>query len=245
MKVYINRDYVENFIRYNKKTIIKVVAGLIVFVTAFFVFCIRDYKDNGNEFTLINKEDTVLEYQNKETLDEKRIVEETVTANSIKLKEKNNSKKIYIDVSGAVENPYVYEMNEGARVYEAIEIAGGLTNDADVSELNLAQILKDEDKIVVLTKEQINTNQLMESSNNNTSSVISENNNKGRVEGLVNINNANLEELQTIIGIGPATAEKIISYRQEHGDFRKIEEIMNITGIGEKSFVKIKNKIMV
>ncbi|WP_312649190.1 helix-hairpin-helix domain-containing protein [Aminipila sp.] len=247
MKSYLNRDYVENFIRYHKKMIIKVAAGFILFAAAFFVFCIRDYKGDNDEFKLINNADGRIQNQKQ--------IEETVTSNAIgeKKVEKNKPEKIYVDITGAVEIPYVYEMKEGARVYEVIEIAGGLKDDADISNLNLAQIVKDEDKITVFTKDQIANGTAEQPMQNSKSSVVTnadKNHNQQNElnpdsEGLININAATSAELQTIKGIGPSTAEKIISYKQEHGQFKKIEEIMNVSGIGEKTFAKFKSKITV
>lgn len=241
MKCFLNRDYVENFIRYHKKTIIKVVAGFVLFAAAFFVFCIRDHEDTKDEFDLISSTDV----QNQ--------IEESVTTKAVETgeKEKNKPDKIYIDISGAVGKSNVYEMKEGARVYEAIELAGGLNPDADVSNLNLAQILKDEDKITVSTKNQIERGTAETPLTNNKVSTITNVNNSSVQEnqwvstGMININTAGSEELQTISGIGPSTAEKIISYRGEHGRFKKIEELMNVSGIGEKTFAKLKSKITV
>ncbi|MHC1722291.1 MAG: helix-hairpin-helix domain-containing protein [Aminipila sp.] len=247
MKSYLNRDYIENYIRYHKKMIIKVVAGFVLFATAFFVFCIRDYKEDNNEFQLMNSAEGQIENQNQ--------IEETITSNSIgeKETEKNTPKKIYVDITGAVKKPYVYQMEEGARVYEVIELAGGLKDDADISNLNLAQILKDEDKITIFTKNQVANGTVEEPIQNNKVSVITNADNNydqqnqlnSDSEKLININTANSSELQTITGIGPSTSEKIISYREEHGQFKKIEEIMNISGIGEKTFAKFKSKITV
>lgn len=247
MKSYLNRDYVENFIRYHKKTIIKVAAGFVLFAAAFFVFCIRDYEGDNDQFKLMNSAEG--EIQNQKQIDE------TVTSNAIgeKETEKNNPEKIYVDITGAVEKPYVYQLEEGARVYEAIEIAGGLKDDAEISNLNLAQILKDEDKITIFIKNQVSDGTAEESIQNNKSSVVTnvdknydqQNQLDSDSERLININTATSAELQTITGIGPSTSEKIISYREEHGQFKKIEEIMNVSGIGEKTFAKFKSKITV
>lgn len=252
MKCFLNRDYVENFIRYHKKTIIKVVAGFVLFATAFFVFCIRDDKVESNEFKLINGSDSDIQSQSDSDIQSQNKIIEIVTSKSIDIKEEiSKPQKIYVDISGAVENPYVYEMEEGTRVYEVIELAGGLKEDADISNLNLAQILKDEDKITISTKSQI-SNGIAEESIKSSNSLATSNiegeygkKDEFNSEKLININTATAMELQNITGIGPSTADKIISYREEHGDFKKIEDIMNVNGIGEKTFTKFKNKIMV
>ncbi len=249
MKSFFNRDYVENFVRYHKKTIIKVVAGFMLFVTAFLVFCIRDYENEGNEFRLIdNVDEETIEVNNQNFIAKEKANKSNDSEEEID-KDKEN-KKIYVDISGAVEKPYVYEMQSGSRVYEAIELAGGLKNDADVSNLNLAQVLKDEDKIVIFTNDEIEEGNVNELTKNTTCSIVqSQNDSQGDMninsQNLININTATSEDLQTITGIGPSTAEKIISYRGEHGKFDKIEDIMNVSGIGEKTFKKFKSKITV
>ncbi|MBE6033926.1 MAG: competence protein ComE [Clostridiales bacterium] len=245
MKSFLNRDYIENFVRYHKKIIIKVAVGFVLFTAAFFVFCIRDYKDKGDEFTLINNSDKQfqLEEESVEDSDKDLIAKEE--------QKKDKIEKIYIDISGAVKNPYVYEVKEGTRVYEVIELAGGLKADADISNLNLAQVLRDEDKITVLTKEQIADDINQQSIQNNKAASITNasdrygQKNLASAEHEININTASSEELQTINGIGPSTAEKILMYREEKGKFKKTEELMNVSGIGEKTFNKLKNKITV
>ncbi len=166
-------------------------------------------------------------------------------------KDNTQTDKIYVDIRGAVNNPYVYELNSGMRMYEAIEKAGGLRQDADTSNLNLAKILYDQDKITVLTKEEIiqgianNTNidekklSLTEPNGGYANTV------QGQGVNLININTATEQELQTLNGIGPSTAGKIISYRDQHGNFQRIEELMNIKGIGEQTFKKYKDKITI
>ena len=111
-------------------------------------------------------------------------------------------------------------------MFEAIELAGGQTSEADLSRLNLAKILSDEEKIVVPKKV------VLEESDEEESNI-------------VNINTANIEKLSTLNGIGKSTAEKIIKYREENGYFNSIEDIMNVTGIGESKFNQIKNDITI
>ncbi|QIB69392.1 hypothetical protein Ami103574_08655 [Aminipila butyrica] len=249
MKCFLNRDYVENFVRYHKKEIVKVAIGFSLFMAAFFVFCFRDSEEKQEEFSLISG--------SSQQVQENEVERDSVTVAGIQEEVVSEKpKKIYIDISGAVEKPYVYEMQEGDRVYEAIALAGGLLADADISTLNLAQALKDEDKITIYTKEQIQKGQTEmpiqkgENSgitNGGSSSQPASGSQAGlrNSSGMVNLNTANSEALQTINGIGPSTAEKILVYRTEHGSFKKIEELMNVSGIGEKTFAKLKDKITV
>jgi competence protein ComEA len=245
----LNRDFIENFIKYHKKTIIKVFAGFVFFAAAFFVFCIRDNSQNKDSFKLT---DSVTDIKNEV------ITENVATTKGSSSEQKNEDpaekeaeSEIFVDVGGAVKSPYVYELPSGSRVYEAIEMAGGLTGSADTSTLNLAQVLLDQDKLTIPTKEEVKSGPIEASVVNKqsvgvTNAVENTNGtNDTSDRGLININTATSVELQSITGIGPTTAEKIISYRQEQGSFEKIEDIMKVSGIGEKTFAKFKTKIMV
>lgn len=132
-------------------------------------------------------------------------------------------------VCGAVQNPGVYELPKGARVGAAIEKAGGFTQNAAAT-YNLAEKVADEQMIQVLTVE--------ESSQMQTVKTESE-------DGRINLNTATAEQLMTLPGIGQSKADSIIAYRTENGSFQSIEDVMNITGIKEGVFVKIKDSITV
>ena len=136
---------------------------------------------------------------------------------------------IYVHIEGCVHRPGVYEIEEGTRLYELIEIAGGETEDADLSKINLASILVDAQKVYV--PESV------------TYPAPEDNNNLEN--GIVNINTATLLELQTLEGIGPSTAQKIIDYRENKGYFNKIDELKNIDGIGESKYNALKEDITI
>lgn len=138
--------------------------------------------------------------------------------------------KICVYVCGEVKNPGVYELEAGARVAEAVEAAGGMTEEAAESRLNLAEHMTDGQKIEVPSKEQ--EEQLKEEA-------------FGQGSGLVNLNTASAEQLTTLRGIGESKAEDILNYREAHGGFRSIEELMQIPGIKERVFEKIKDQITV
>jgi len=147
-------------------------------------------------------------------------------------------KTIFVHIDGAVQNPGIKEVKEGTRIFELIELSGGETENADISRLNLASVLKDEQKITVpyrITEEAQtkNTSSPNYQLNQNTSAKI------------ININYASVQDLQTLSGIGAAMAQKIISYRDENGLFNSIEEIKNVSGIGEAKFEKIKDNITI
>lgn len=149
--------------------------------------------------------------------------------------------KIYI--VGAVEKPGLYSLEQGALVYDAVSIAGGLLPEVDAQTVNLAQELESNMMVRILTEEQ-RIQQQRESS-----LVLVKNNveiNGGSAEESnrkININIATKEELMTLSGIGEARAESIIAYRETNGRFQTIEDIMLVDGIKESAFAKIKDKI--
>ena len=159
-------------------------------------------------------------------------------------------------ITGEVKNPGIYELEENSRIKDVIEKAGGLKETADITDINLATILQDEDKITIPTKdkkmeEKQNTERIQsnkqskttEKSQNTTS--ISTNTTGKNQNTKVNINTATQTELETLPGIGPSTASKIVSYRKENGKFKSIEEIKKVNGIGESKYKKIKELIKV
>ncbi len=137
----------------------------------------------------------------------------------------------YVDIKGCIKNPGVYKLVKGSRVKDVIELAGGLTSDSDTSNINLAKIIEDEMVINITSI-----------SNSNTYSYSS---NSTNTSGLININTASLEQLMTLSGIGESKANSIISYREENGNFKTIEDITNVSGIGQALYEKIKDYITV
>mgnify|MGYP002514863472 CR=1 FL=1 len=158
---------------------------------------------------------------------------------------------IVVHVCGAVEHPGVYELKENSRVMDAVTAAGGLSEDADSEYVNLASILADEDKVRIPTKEEVtmlSEGKITESDigvTNQKSSEITDENTDGSTSDKVNINTADSAQLCTLPGIGQTRAESILAYRREHGSFSKIEDIMQVSGIKESSFQKIKDRITV
>jgi competence protein ComEA len=148
--------------------------------------------------------------------------------------------KIVIYICGAVRNPGVYELETDSRIYQAVEAAGGFLEEAAPEAVNQARKLSDEEEIYIPTKEEFEksdsaagTDQLQ----SQESETIS--------DGKVNLNTADLEQLMTLSGIGQTRAEAILAYREEHGGFSSVEEIMNVQGIKEGTFAKIKDEIVV
>lgn len=160
--------------------------------------------------------------------------------------ENNESDKvIYIHIVGEVKNEGVVKLKEGQRIIDAIEEAGGVTEFADLSKVNLAFVLSDGQKVEIP-----NVNDNVENfryvTDNSGDDIIVDNGNKLNEGGnKVNINTASQTELETLNGIGPSTASKIIEYREENGKFRRIEDLKNVSGIGEAKYEAIKDNIVV
>jgi len=148
--------------------------------------------------------------------------------------------KIVVHVAGAVKNPGVYTLEEGKRVKDAIEIAGGHLPEADLLRLNLAQKLHDEDKLYVPKIGETPDQAESESTSYGATVGVS-----SKDDGKIDINTASEAELTQLPGIGSVTAQKIMDYRKANGLFKTIDDIKNVSGIGDKKFEQIKDKIKV
>ncbi|MCP1102282.1 helix-hairpin-helix domain-containing protein [Aequitasia blattaphilus] len=133
---------------------------------------------------------------------------------------------IFIHIYGHVNKPGVYEMTLGSRIFEAIEEAGGATEDGNTNALNLAKLLEDGEQIYIPSFQEAEMQQ-----------------NKEQNDGKVSINHGTKEELMTLTGIGEAKAESIIAYREENGGFHTVEELKNIPGIKDGVYNKIEDSI--
>lgn len=165
---------------------------------------------------------------------------------------------ISIDIKGEVINPGVYELSKGSRVVDAIEISGGVTKNADTSNINLSKLLSDENVIIVSSKKSTQVVKYVEKECNCPSindacisnkdiiaSESEEKNTNSSVSGKVSINTATKTELMNLNGIGESKATDIINYRNENGLFQSIEDIKKVSGIGDKLFEKIKDQITI
>lgn len=181
--------------------------------------------------------------------------------------EGNEKENIKVHISGAVNTEGLIELEENSRVADAIEKAGGVKDNAYMEEVNLAYVLEDGMKIRIPTKEEVqaqkNQNaQSIENSNNETEqkyitnvktnyqnpNSVSPNSTEQKnktTSSKININTANQTELETLPGIGTATALKIINYRKESGKFKAIEDIKKVSGIGDAKFNSIKELISI
>ena len=156
-------------------------------------------------------------------------------------KKSSSAAEVYVDVDGAVASPGVYRLKDGARVSQAIDAAGGLTPEADVTGLNRASKVADGQKIYVPTVGE----QQAAAVTSGADSGASPTSGAGASSGLVNINTASAAELQTLSGIGPSMAQSIIDERTQNGAFASVDDLMRVSGIGEKKLAKIKDCICV
>lgn len=145
------------------------------------------------------------------------------------IKETERDQSIMVDIKGAVQNPGVYEVQANMRVHDVVQLAGGLTENADVFSINFAERVYDEMTIIVMEKGQ----------------EIASNSGGNGTSPKVKVNHATKEELMTLPNIGPSKADAIIQYREENGMFQKPEDLMEVSGIGEKTFEQLKDFIQI
>lgn len=186
----------------------------------------------GREEVLFEQETVALE----EVTDEGANVAETTEEADV-IKESYTPRVVMVHVCGAVRNPGVYELEDGSRIIDAVLEAGGLQEDAAADALNLAMPVSDGSRVYVPCADELTDGQFAQVD----ATGIAGSGDSGRV----NINTASVDELTTLKGIGQSRAESIVAYREEHGPFKKTEDIMNISGIKQASYDKIKDNITI
>ena len=152
---------------------------------------------------------------------------ESATYNNVR-NETNALSPVFVYVCGNVNRPGVYELPGGSRIYEAIECAGGMTEDASVEAINQALLCEDGMQITVPSQDDLILQEI-----------------KAKEEGLINLNTADIDTLTTLKGIGKTRAEAIVAYRDENGLFKSKEDVMNVPGIKQGAYEKIKDSITV
>ena len=184
---------------------------------------------------------------NEMSFNELVIENETEDKNILIINEvKNDQEEIAVHIIGEVKKGGIIYLPKGARIIDAIEEAGGETEEADLSQVNLAYELQDGQKIYIPNKNEQISEYITSNSGNNV--IIEGNSSQNQKEGeneKVNINTANQTELDSLPGIGASLAQRIIEYREENGDFKSIEEIQNVKGIGDSKYADIKDKITI
>ena len=168
----------------------------------------------------------------EEAVEETEVVVTTVLAEKTEASTTQET-VIFVDIKGAVKNPGVYQMKVGDRVKDALEAAGGLTEEADSQKVNLAKRLEDQ-MVIVVPKVGEEAEEI----------PAGETRNEATKEGKVNINTATVEELKTLKGVGEKKAEAIIEYRKKNGSFQTKEDLMKVRGIGKKLFESFQERIV-
>lgn len=236
------------FIKRNLKWI-TIISVMIIIISLILLKCFLLQKENVTK-ELSTLEELELSEKTEPVTEEKSVIVETV----------------FVDIKGEVAIPGVYEIDKTKKVIDVIALAGGFTEQADTSLVNLAKQVTNEMVIIIYSKEEVKK-ALEEDSiakivdkqcicpevkndaclnNNETSNTNTSSEDTTVSEGeLINLNTATLEELQTLSGIGESKAKAIIEYRESVGGFKTIEELMQVTGIGESLYEKIKNNITV
>ena len=153
-----------------------------------------------------------------------------------------NNNKIIVEIKGEFNNPNVYTLNEGSRIYELIDLAGGLTPFGDDKNINKASVLVDGQCIVIGNIMDEENVQNIDELNNGIKESISLSQNK---DDKININRASRDDLMKLSGIGESKAQAIISYRDSIGGFKDVDELKNVDGIGEKTVEKLKESITI
>lgn len=213
---------------------------IVILISSFIIIGTIAYKLNLN-----TQDEVYIVSENEENIEEDNIkIEKDYETNNIennieyKNKENTISKNVTIYVSGEVNNPGIVTIESDKRLYDAVEKLGGVTQNADLNRINLAIKLNDEEHYIIpkigednIISQDISVNNIDTIKNEQTSKI--------------NINTATIEELDNLPGVGEATANKILNYREENGMFKSIEEIKNVNGIGEKKYVDIKDKICI
>ena len=168
----------------------------------------------------------------EEAVEDVTVVETTVLAEKTEVSTTQET-VIFVDIKGAVKNPGVYQMKSGDRVKDALDAAGGLTDEADSQKVNLAQRVEDQ-MVIVVPK-------VGEEATEIPAGAMSK---EAAKDGKVNINTATVEELKTLKGVGEKKAEAIIEYRKKNGSFKTKEDLMKVRGIGKKLFESFQERIV-
>lgn len=196
----------------DKKTLIKILSVALILIAA---LILRIHDENKADITI-------------ETTD--TAAEETEYSEDSNVR----TQPIFVDIGGAVKNPGVYQVSDDTRLFQVIEMAGGLSEEADADHVNRASFVEDGQKIIIPVK----------GSENNDGLTSADTASSSADTGLININTASADELKSLSGIGDVTAEKIIEYRSSKA-FKSKEDIMSVDGIGSKTFEKIQDDITV
>jgi competence protein ComEA len=246
-----------------------IIVCIIVILVASYIIIEEMMVDNNNEIEIIEEADDIFKKDEEENFEEKNILKDEViddveekieegTENVEDFENEviNDNEKIYVYITGEVNNPGIVVLPIGSRIVDAIDCAGGITQKADIMKVNLVYMLQDGMKVNIPSSIELKNNPNFEyitmssgdekNDNNikNATTVDKKSESAFKVSN-VNINTATQTELETLPGIGPSLALKIINYRKENGKFKSIEELKSVNGIGENKYEEIKKYIYV
>ena len=234
----------------NKKVITIIICIIVLIGIGVFLYISQNSYDNGDSIDILDAMEEEMFLENDTNTANQMNENDTVQENIVENEIEEETEKIAIHITGEVKKTGIIYLEKGARIADAISTAGGATKNANLDQVNLAYVLEDGQKIYIPNKkEKLEPGEyIIENSGNNvlvengkSSSV---NSSKG-VSGKVNINSANQTELETLPGIGPSLAQRIIEYRETNGEFEKIEDVQNVKGIGDSKYSNIKEKICI
>lgn len=222
----------DNFLKYKKIGLMSIFA-IVVIVSVIF-YNTKGFKQlNKNNTESIFVDDDNLVFENGK---EDKLSSHDSVNMSKQMESKLEDKTIVVEIKGQVKKPDVYTIDENSIINDLIDLAGGVTENADLSNINRAKKLQNHEMIYIADKND---------SNNDYPQATNMENGSMDNEILVDINTATTDKLKTLNGIGDSKAKSIIEYREQNGGFKSIEEIKNVTGIGDKMFEKIKESITV
>lgn len=203
-------------IKTNYKQIIIISVLLVVIIAGIFIYL---YQNHSTDYSFLEISESTVNSEVSNVLEE----------------------KIVIHIAGQVANPGIVELKDGARIVEAIEAAGGVTSDANLEKINLAYILEDGMKVYIPSIADEDENNYVTTG----SSGVSSNSSNATQTLKININTASVDDFSKIPGIGSSIASRIVEYRKENGKFSTVEDIKNVSGIGDAKFNNIKSYIYV
>lgn len=246
-----------------------IIVCIIVILVASYIIIEEMMVDNNNEIETIEEADDIFKKDEEENSEEKNILKDEViddieekieegTENVEDFENEviNDNEKIYVYITGEVNNPGIVVLPIGSRIVDAIDCAGGITQKADIMKVNLVYMLQDGMKVNIPSSIELKNNPNFEyitmssgdekndSNIKNATTLDTKSESAFKVSN-VNINTATQTELETLPGIGPSLALKIINYRKENGKFKSIEELKSVNGIGENKYEEIKKYIYV
>lgn len=221
------KEKIQEFLENNKWQIVTIVIAIIVTL----IFVLPTRHSDSDTFEISSSSTSQIS---------------KVSTSVPQVKSSVTRKEIFVDIKGAVKHPGLYKAKSNQRLAYIIQQAGGLENNADVSKLNYAHKLSDQMMIYVPKQgENYTGDVIIELQSEDTMSSDTSNSNTTEDNNKINLNTATKEQLTQLNGIGDKKAELIISYRDEHGKFKTIDELKNVSGIGDKTFAAISDKLTV